>query len=73
LDFGATRRFDPALVEAFRTLLKRLNAIVSIPELIATRKYHLLSECDRVCLVVDNRPQYYKERVDPRARYRRAP
>jgi nitroimidazol reductase NimA-like FMN-containing flavoprotein (pyridoxamine 5'-phosphate oxidase superfamily) len=24
----------------------------------ATRKYHLLSECDRVSLVVDNRPQH---------------
>jgi hypothetical protein len=46
-------------------------AVFSTP--IATRKYHLLSECDCVCLAVDNRPHYYKERVDPRARYRRAP
>lgn len=32
------------------------SAVFSTP--IATRKYHLLSECDHVSLVVDNRPQY---------------
>ena len=32
------------------------STVFSTP--IATRKYHLLSECDRVSLVVDNRPQY---------------
>jgi hypothetical protein len=32
------------------------RAVFSTP--ISTRKYHLLAECDRVSLVVDNRPQY---------------
>jgi nitroimidazol reductase NimA-like FMN-containing flavoprotein (pyridoxamine 5'-phosphate oxidase superfamily) len=51
---GQGQPYGSLIAFAFSDDLSR--AVFSTP--IATRKYHLLSECDRVSLVVDNRPQY---------------
>jgi hypothetical protein len=51
---GHGQPYGSMIAFAFSDNLSR--AVFSTP--IATRKYHLLSECDRVSLVVDNRPQH---------------
>lgn len=51
---GNRQPYGSMIAFAFSEDLSR--AVFSTP--IATRKYHLLSECDRVSLVVDNRPQH---------------
>ncbi len=51
---GQGQPYGSLIAFAFSYDLSR--AVFSTPT--ATRKYHLLSECDRVSLVVDNRPQY---------------
>jgi len=51
---GQGQPYGSLIAFAFSEDLSR--AVFSTPT--ATRKYHLLSECDRVSLVVDNRPQY---------------
>jgi nitroimidazol reductase NimA-like FMN-containing flavoprotein (pyridoxamine 5'-phosphate oxidase superfamily) len=51
---GHGQPYGSMIAFAFSDDLAR--AVFSTP--IATRKYHLLSECDRVSLVVDNRPQH---------------
>jgi nitroimidazol reductase NimA-like FMN-containing flavoprotein (pyridoxamine 5'-phosphate oxidase superfamily) len=54
---GQGQPYGSLIAFAFSDDLSR--AVFSTP--IATRKYRLLSECDRVSLVVDNRPQYPHE------------
>jgi hypothetical protein len=51
---GQGQPYGSLIAFAFSDDLSR--AVFATP--IATRKYHLLSECDRVSLVVDNRPHY---------------
>jgi hypothetical protein len=51
---GQGQPYGSLIAFAFSDDLSR--AVFATP--IATRKYHLLSECDRVSLVVDNRPRY---------------
>jgi nitroimidazol reductase NimA-like FMN-containing flavoprotein (pyridoxamine 5'-phosphate oxidase superfamily) len=51
---GQGQPYGSLIAFAFSDDLSR--AVFSTP--IATRKYHLLTECDRVSLVVDNRPQF---------------
>jgi hypothetical protein len=51
---GHGQPYGSMIAFAFSDDLSR--AVFSTP--IATRKYHLLLECDRVSLVVDNRPQH---------------
>jgi len=51
---GQGQPYGSLIAFAFSDDLSR--AVFATPT--ATRKYHLLSECDRVSLVVDNRPDY---------------
>ena len=51
---GQGQPYGSLIAFAFSDDLSR--AVFATPT--ATRKYHLLSECDRVSLVVDNRPLY---------------
>jgi nitroimidazol reductase NimA-like FMN-containing flavoprotein (pyridoxamine 5'-phosphate oxidase superfamily) len=51
---GEGQPYGSMIAFAFSDDLTR--AVFATP--VATRKYHLLTECDRVALVVDNRPQY---------------
>jgi hypothetical protein len=54
---GQGQPYGSLIAFAFSDDLSR--AVFATP--IATRKYHLLSECDRVSLVVDNRPHYPRD------------
>jgi hypothetical protein len=51
---GQGQPYGSLIAFAFSDDLSR--AVFATPT--ATRKYHLLTECDRVSLVVDNRPHY---------------
>jgi hypothetical protein len=51
---GQGQPYGSLIAFAFSDDLSR--AVFATP--VATRKYHLLTECDRVSLVVDNRPHY---------------
>ena len=54
---GQGQPYGSLIAFAFSDDLSR--AVFATP--IATRKYRLLSECDRVSLVVDNRPHYPRD------------